>query len=97
MAVVREEVGCTVSGPAGQNYFYAMEFVEGETLENLIKRSGRLEVRLSLVCRLCISLSAKLGGDTLPSKPPATRILPLGIRLPCISRRWFTGTSRPAK
>ena len=32
----------------GQNYFYAMEFVEGETLENLIKRSGRLDVKLSL-------------------------------------------------
>jgi serine/threonine protein kinase len=32
----------------GQNYFYAMEFVEGETLENLIKRSGRLEVKLAL-------------------------------------------------
>jgi serine/threonine protein kinase len=25
-----------------------MEFVEGETLENLIKRSGRLEVKLPL-------------------------------------------------
>ena len=25
-----------------------MEFVEGETLENLIKRSGRLEVKLAL-------------------------------------------------
>jgi serine/threonine protein kinase len=35
-------------GRAGQNYFYAMEFVEGETLENLIKRSGRLEVKLAL-------------------------------------------------
>jgi serine/threonine protein kinase len=33
---------------AGQNYFYAMEFVEGETLEKLIKRSGRLEVKLAL-------------------------------------------------
>jgi serine/threonine protein kinase len=32
----------------GQNYFYAMEFVAGETLENLIKRSGRLEVKLAL-------------------------------------------------
>jgi serine/threonine protein kinase len=28
-------------GRTGQNYFYAMEFVEGETLEKLIKRSGR--------------------------------------------------------
>jgi serine/threonine protein kinase len=35
-------------GTTGQNYFYAMEFVEGETLQNLIKRSGRLEVKLAL-------------------------------------------------
>jgi serine/threonine protein kinase len=35
-------------GRTGQNYFYAMEFVEGETLQNLIKRSGRLEVKLAL-------------------------------------------------
>jgi serine/threonine protein kinase len=35
-------------GRTDQNYFYAMEFVEGETLENLIKRSGRLEVKLAL-------------------------------------------------
>jgi hypothetical protein len=35
-------------GRTGQNYFYAMEFVEGDTLENLIKRSGRLEVKLAL-------------------------------------------------
>ena len=35
-------------GRTGSNYFYAMEFVEGETLENLIKRSGRLEVNLAL-------------------------------------------------
>ena len=35
-------------GRNGQNYFYAMEFVEGETLENLIKRSRRLEVKLAL-------------------------------------------------
>ena len=34
-------------GRSGGNYFYAMEFVEGETLENLIKRSGRLEVKLA--------------------------------------------------
>src|SRR6516162_107972 len=35
-------------GRTGQNYFYAMEFVEGETLQNLIKRSGRLETNLAL-------------------------------------------------
>jgi serine/threonine protein kinase/tetratricopeptide (TPR) repeat protein len=35
-------------GRTGQNYFYAMEFVEGETLEKLIRRSGRLEVKLAL-------------------------------------------------
>src|SRR3981081_1084800 len=32
----------------GSSYFYAMEFVEGETLEHLIKRSGRLDVKLAL-------------------------------------------------
>ena len=35
-------------GRTGQNYFYAMEFVAGETLEYLIKRWGRLEVKLAL-------------------------------------------------
>jgi serine/threonine protein kinase len=35
-------------GRTGQNYFYAMEFVEGETLETLIRRSGRFEVKLAL-------------------------------------------------
>jgi serine/threonine protein kinase len=29
-------------------YFYAMEFVEGETLESLIKRSGRLDMKVAL-------------------------------------------------
>jgi predicted ATPase len=35
-------------GRTGDNYFYAMEFVEGETLDKLIRRSGRLEVKLAL-------------------------------------------------
>src|SRR5262249_37492096 len=35
-------------GRSSGEYFYAMEFVEGETLERLIKRSGRLEVNLAL-------------------------------------------------
>ena len=35
-------------GRRGRDYFYAMEFVEGETLDNLIKRSGPLEVKRAL-------------------------------------------------
>ena len=35
-------------GRIGSSYFYAMEFVEGETLERLIKRSGRVAVKLAL-------------------------------------------------
>src|SRR6516165_4580610 len=35
-------------GGTGSSYFYAMEFVEGETLQNLIKRSSRLDVSLAL-------------------------------------------------
>jgi WD40 repeat protein/serine/threonine protein kinase len=35
-------------GRTGSSYFYAMEFVEGETLEKIIKRSGQLEVKLAL-------------------------------------------------
>jgi serine/threonine protein kinase/tetratricopeptide (TPR) repeat protein len=35
-------------GKTGDNYFYAMEFVEGETLEKLIKGADRLEIKLAL-------------------------------------------------
>ena len=35
-------------GRTGGSYFYAMEFVEGETLEQLIRRLGRVEVKLAL-------------------------------------------------
>src|SRR5271167_410090 len=35
-------------GKSAGNYFYAMEFVEGETLDHLIKRSGPLDVKLAL-------------------------------------------------
>jgi serine/threonine protein kinase len=35
-------------GRTGRNYFYAMEFVEGETLEHFIRRLGRVEVKLAL-------------------------------------------------
>ena len=35
-------------GRTGSSYFYAMEFVAGETLESLVRRTGRLEVKLGL-------------------------------------------------
>src|SRR5262245_8575911 len=35
-------------GRTVQSYFYAMEFVEGETLEHLVRNSGRVEVKLAL-------------------------------------------------
>jgi serine/threonine protein kinase/predicted ATPase len=35
-------------GKSGDGYFYAMEYVEGETLGHLIKRSGRLEPKIAL-------------------------------------------------
>jgi serine/threonine protein kinase/Tfp pilus assembly protein PilF len=46
-------------GTTGVNYFYAMEFVQGETLESLIKRSGRLEIKLAL--EIVIQIAAGLG------------------------------------
>ena len=46
-------------GRTGQNYFYAMEFVEGETLGKLIKRSGRVETKLAL--EIASQVAAGLG------------------------------------
>jgi serine/threonine protein kinase/tetratricopeptide (TPR) repeat protein len=47
-------------GESGANCFYAMEFVQGETLENLIKRSGRLEAKraLEIVAQIAAGLGA---------------------------------------
>jgi serine/threonine protein kinase/tetratricopeptide (TPR) repeat protein len=47
-------------GRTGGNYFYAMEFVEGETLQRLIKRSGRVEVRqaLEIISQVAAGLAA---------------------------------------
>jgi serine/threonine protein kinase len=35
-------------GRTGSSFFCAMEFVEGETLDRLIKRSGRLDLKQAL-------------------------------------------------
>jgi serine/threonine protein kinase len=42
------------------NYFYVMEFVEGETLEKFIQRSGKLETDLALevVAQVAVGLTA---------------------------------------
>jgi serine/threonine protein kinase/tetratricopeptide (TPR) repeat protein len=47
-------------GKSSGNYFYAMEFVEGDTLEQLIRRSCRLEVKLAMeiVTQVAAGLSA---------------------------------------
>jgi serine/threonine protein kinase len=47
-------------GKSGDSYFYAMEFVEGEPLDKVIRRSGRLEslVALGVATRVAAGLEA---------------------------------------
>jgi serine/threonine protein kinase len=47
-------------GRTGSSYFYAMEFVEGETLEHFIGRSGRVEtkVALEIIAQVAAGLAA---------------------------------------
>ena len=47
-------------GRSGRDYFYAMEFVEGETLESLIKRCGRLEIKPAL--EIALQVASGLAG-----------------------------------
>jgi serine/threonine protein kinase/predicted ATPase/GTPase SAR1 family protein len=53
-------------GTSGNNYFYAMEFVDGESLDQLIQNSGRLQVDLALeivtqvACGICTVHKQKL-------------------------------------
>jgi len=47
-------------GESSGNYFYVMEFVDGETLESLIRRRGQLEIELALeiVVQMAAGLTA---------------------------------------
>src|SRR5271157_722499 len=85
-------------GRTGSSYFYAMEFVEGETLGHLIKRSGRVEVKLAL--EIATQVAAGLAGvhkqklvhrDIKPSNimvsvdeggPATAKIIDLGLAKP---------------
>ncbi|MET0503264.1 MAG: serine/threonine-protein kinase, partial [Candidatus Binatia bacterium] len=85
-------------GRSGESYFYAMEFVEGETLEDLIKRSGRVEskIALDIVAQVAAGLAAvhKTGlvhRDIKPSNimvsheeggSPTAKIIDLGLAKP---------------
>src|SRR6202030_2037787 len=51
------------------SYFYTMEFVEGETLETLIKRSSRLEVKARAGNRHSDRLRFGRGAQTKPCPP----------------------------
>ena len=87
-------------GRSAEGYFYAMEFVEGETLENLIKRSGRLDAKLAL--EIATQVAAGLAAvhkkglvhrDIKPSNimvsfeeggVPTAKIIDLGLAKPVI-------------
>jgi Protein kinase domain len=56
-------------GRTGQNYFYAMEFVGGETLENLVKRSGKLDVKLALEVVTQVAAGLASGAQKQPRPP----------------------------
>ena len=98
-------------GKSGGNYFYAMEFVEGETLEHLIKRSGQLEVRLALdiVTQVAAGLAAVnkqnlVHRDIKPSNimvgleeggAPTVKIIDLGLAKPLSDSPSQPGISVP--
>lgn len=98
-------------GKADENYFYAMEFVEGETLAALMKRSGRLDVKLAL--EITTQIAAGLAAvhkqklvhrDLKPSNimvsfeetgPPTAKIIDLGLAKQVGEQRSGTTISRP--
>jgi len=46
-------------GKSGDSYFYAMEFVDGESLDNVIRRSGRLDPSTALKVTALVPLAWK--------------------------------------
>ena len=98
-------------GRSAEDYFYAMEFVEGETLENLIRRSGRLDAKLAveIATQVAGGLAAvhKKGlvhRDIKPSNimvsfeeggGPMAKIIDLGLAKPVIGSSSDTTISLP--
>jgi len=86
-----------------------MELVEGETLENLIKRSGRIEAKsaLEIVTQVAAGLAAihkqkLVHGDIKPSNimeslgeggAVTTRIIDLGLAKPAVAAAAAPGSS----
>ena len=56
-------------GRTGANYFYAMESVEGQTLECLTRRSGRLKVKPALKITARVAAGFGRGTQTEPRSP----------------------------
>ena len=98
-------------GRIGENYFYAMEFVEGETLAHLIKRSGHLKAKLAL--EIASQVAAGLAAvykqklvhrDIKPSNimvsleetgAVTAKIIDLGLAKPCDESGSQTAISTP--
>jgi serine/threonine protein kinase len=64
-------------GKSAGNYFYAMEFVEGETLDHLIKRSGPLDVKpaLEIATQVAAGLAAIHGQNLVHRDIKPTNVM----------------------
>ena len=72
-------------GRTGSSYFYTMEFVEGETLEHLIRRSGRVEVKLALEIVAQVATRFASVAEPIPRHSVASRTI---RRAPRAKIRW---------
>jgi serine/threonine protein kinase len=98
-------------GRTGSSYFYTMEFVEGETLEHLIRHSERVEVKLALeiATQVAVGLAAvheqnlvhrdiKPGNITVRLKDDGSvtaKIIDLGLAKAIIEPNLQTAISTP--